>query len=72
MRNIIIPEDLQQFYRANAGGFVCPCCKYIYKSEYAGVPWSFRAHIKDYLQGGGCFFAPKTQQKHAAQEQGWR
>ena len=53
-----IPPDLNEFYRNNA--YVCPCCRGIFDPTWAGMPGAFRAHIRDFRQGLGCFVKPST------------
>lgn len=57
-----VPADLVQFYREfklGHWGFVCPCCKNVWAPGFGGMPDSFRAHVREYLGGGGCFSNPK-------------
>ena len=52
----------QDWFFAQPRGFwayVCPCCKMIYAPGWGGMPGSFRVHIEEYEQTGGCVFKPK-------------
>lgn len=60
----LIAPDLRQHYHefdrlAGKWGFICPVCKNIFGFHWAGMPGAFRAHIRDWRQGGGCLFKPK-------------
>lgn len=58
-----VPADLVMYYREFKPmhwGYVCPCCKNVWPPGLGGMPGAFRAHIRDYVQGSGCFFNPKT------------
>lgn len=62
---IEVPEDLVQHYRQvrdGLWGYVCPCCRYAMAPGWGmSIPRDFRAHIRPYLEGRGCFFEPKAQ-----------
>lgn len=56
-----VPDDLLAFYknfRPNEWGYVCPCCKLVFLPGLAGMPGTFRSHIRSWLEGKGCFFNP--------------
>lgn len=58
-----VPKDLERFYRefkTSHWGYVCPACGHVWAPGFAGMPNSFRAHIRDWFDGKGCFFAPKA------------
>lgn len=59
-----VPDDLVRFYRQfkpEHWGFVCPCCKNVWAPGFTGMPDAFRVHLRDWLEGKGCFFNPKPQ-----------
>lgn len=58
-----VPSDLKSYYRQfkpGLFGYVCPCCKNVFAPGWGGMPGSFRAHIREYLEGAGCFFNPRA------------
>lgn len=59
-----VPEDLRQHYRAFRDGYfgyICPCCRNVWAPGWgANIPAQFRAHIRPYFEGKGCFFQPKA------------
>ena len=75
------PEDLARYYKevhpdipgqpmhivtpADGWGFVCPACKCIFRAGFAGMPGSFRTHVQEYEDTGGCFFHPPRKGRNA-------
>ncbi len=58
-----IPADIVKYHRQfkpGYWGYVCPCCRNVWAPGWGGMPDSFRGHIREYLQGRGCFFNPKA------------
>ena len=67
-----VPADLVQYHREfkhGYWGYVCPCCRNVFAPGWAGMPESFRTHVREYLTGSGCFFnaknKPLAKAKHA-------
>lgn len=61
--SMAVPVDLVQYYRQfklHSWGYVCPCCKNVWAPGFGGMPESFRAHLRDWLEGKGCFFSQKA------------
>jgi hypothetical protein len=60
-----VPADLAMHYRMFRDGYfgyVCPCCRCVWPPGWGpSIPRDFRAHIRPYLEGKGCFFEPKAQ-----------
>ena len=57
-----IPSDLNRYYRQwkpYQFAFICPRCKMVFQPELAGMPGSFRAHVREIEETGGCPFFPK-------------
>ena len=61
-----VPEDLVQFYREfqpGYYGYVCPACKCVFAPGWGEtIPAQFRAHIRPWQDGKGCFLAQKAAQ----------
>lgn len=59
-----VPSDLVVHYRQfrpGYWGYVCPCCHYVMAPGWGpNIPEQFRAHLRSYLEGKGCFFQPKA------------
>lgn len=58
-----VPPDLVRYWgeiNKHRGwkALVCPCCRTIYGAKLAGVWGSFRAHVQEYEDTGGCFLQP--------------